>query len=194
MAGLRFAEAAGALATGHLIFTGIGCLNAVVSRSNVAQNRESSSQESQQNARSGDDVVKLVARMYRGEGVDTSLISQDVSFTDPAVSCFGKHEVVEAFRALQSCQPEQLTEPQALPDTSDGRRQLSLHQRYFAGKLMTNGVEVRSTLVVRVAPDGRVQDIEERWNGEPLLWWPTFRWARRVNGMISSLVTPLLLP
>ena len=37
-----------------------------------------------------------------------------------------------------------------------------------------------------------IHAIEERWNGAPLLWWAPFRWVRRANGVLSSLVTPRL--
>ena len=40
--------------------------------------------------------------------------------------------------------------------------------------------------------DTGIHAIEERWNGAPLLWWAPFRWVRRVNGVLSSLVTPRL--
>lgn len=128
--------------------------------------------------------------MYSGGGINSDLVTDDVTFTDPAARCAGKQEVAEAFRALRYCNPQTLTTPHASV-AQDGSLHFSLHQRYFAGRLP--GLEVRSTLVVRTAPDGRVCELEERWNGAPLLWWPPFQWVRRVNGMLSSLLTPMLL-
>ena len=65
---------------------------------------------------------------------------------------------------------------------------VQLHQRYFGF------LEVHSMLVVRVAADGRICAFEERWNGAPLLGpQPLLQWVRRVNGLTSAMLTPILI-
>ena len=48
------------------------------------------------------------------------------------------------------------------------------------------------TSVVRTKPDGTVCALEERWNGKELMPFAPFRFSRRVNGIISCVLTPLL--
>ena len=188
MAAMRFAEAAGALVTGHLVVSALAIGNACVGRSD----KPTPAPPTPALAGTAGAAQQLVAQMYSGGGVNPRLVTDDVKFTDPAARCQGKQEVAEAFRALRFCNPESLTSPWASTgQTEDGTLHFNLHQRYFAGRLP--GLELRSTLVVRTAPDGRVCELEERWNGASLLWWPQFRFSRRVNGMLSSLLTPLLL-
>ena len=184
MAGIRAAEAAGSLAAGHLALSGLGIANACLARSSVP-----AASEGPQPAAV---AQRLVSEVYRGDGLSPELVTSDVTFTDPAARCVGVLEVTEAFRALRFCRPEPLAEP--LHETKvDGTVHFHLHQRYFAGStLLKGGLEVRSTLVVRLAPDGRVSTLEERWNDEPLLSWAPFRWVRRVNGILSATLTPLL--
>lgn len=113
-------------------------------------------------------------------------------FTDPVACCCGCSEVVEAFRALQWCRPQHIAAPCAYRDTDDSAVRVQLHQHYFSSTWW-RGLEVRSTLLIKHAPDGRVCELEERWNDAPLLHWRPFSWARRINGMASGLLTPLLL-
>lgn len=59
--------------------------------------------------------------------------------------------------------------------------------------LLPSGLAVKSTLVVHTsAIDGRITSLEERWNGAPLLQFSAFKFVRRVNGVVSSVLTPLL--
>ena len=71
---------------------------------------------------------------------------------------------------------------------------MHLHQRYCGGTiLLPSGFTVRSVLVVHTsAVDGRICSLEERWNGSELLPFAPFRFSRRVNGIISCVLTPLL--
>ena len=127
--------------------------------------------------------------MYRGGGLDPNSCTADVTFTDNAARCVGRSEVCEAFRALRVMKPEHVEEPLCVAKP-DGTSEVYLHQRY---KLMSSGFTIRSTLVVQTTADGRICNLEERWNGSPLLQFPAFRWVRRVNGIISSVLTPLVI-
>ena len=188
MASMRFAEAAGALVTGHFVVSAAAIGNACVGRSE----KPTPPPPTPALAGAAGAAQQLVAQMYSGGGLNPQLVTEDVTFTDPAARCQGKQEVAEAFRALRFCNPKTLTSPWAsTSQAEDGALHFNLHQRYFAGRLP--GLELRSTLVVRTAPDGRVCELEERWNGASLLSWPPFRFSRRVNGVLSSLLTPLLL-
>ena len=93
-----------------------------------------------------------------------------------------------------TCRPEHVEPPLAIreqPRGSGFEHEYYLHQRYFRSQWW-RGLEVRSSLLVQTGADGRIHAIEERWNGAPLLWWAPFRWVRRANGVLSSLITPRL--
>uniref|UniRef100_A0A7S0KYL3 Uncharacterized protein n=1 Tax=Coccolithus braarudii TaxID=221442 RepID=A0A7S0KYL3_9EUKA len=185
MAAIR--EAAAAAITGHAIFTAVGIGNAVVAGPPDAANHS-------------DDLIclqprclaaaQVAAGLYSGGGLEGDICTEDVTFTDPAACCSGRAEVVEAFRALRWTRPEHITTPRA--SQADGALHVHLHQRYFSSPWW-RGLEVKSTLVLKHAPDGQICELEERWNDAPLLRWRPFYWARRVNGRLSSLLTPLLL-
>ena len=133
-------------------------------------------------------LAKTAAQMYRGGGIDAAVLSPGVVFEDPAVRCVGSTEVREAFRALRSCRPEALVAPRmVLEGDGSATAVFALHQRYLGF------LEVRSTLHLHTAPDGRISRIEERWNGVPLVSAPPFVWSRRLNGMLSSALTPILM-
>ena len=124
----------------------------------------------------------------RGAAFLCAACTNDVTFTDPAAQCSGIGEVSEAFRALAITKPQHVEQPVAV-GMPDGSVHVHLHQRYS----ILASFNVRSVLVVRQAADGCICELEERWNGAPLLSFPAFRWVRRVNGMLSSLLTPLLV-
>ena len=192
---LRLGEALGALAMGHVMFAGAGIINAAVQ----TPPRSPSPLASAPLATTA--VAKVVTAMYSGAGIDGAALSDDATFTDPAAACVGRAEVVEAFRALGACSPEHVAPPLAVSErtvsTAGGtddpavhvESEFFLHQRYFNGAYYS-GLVVRSTLVVRTDNAGRICAVEERWNGAPLLRFSAFRFARRVNGMLSALLTP----
>ena len=181
----RLREAAGALVTGHCVFTAAGIGVACTSRLDAPATAPSDPRCSKERA--------LAAAMYSGRGLDEQACSPRVTFTDPVARCSGRREVSEAFRALTFCRPEHVEAPRA-NFIDDLTSTVDLHQRYFSCALLPSGLVVRSTLLVRRrAADGLVCELEERWNGALLFGWVAFRWARRVNGMLSSLLTPLLL-
>lgn len=183
---IKLSEAVGALVTGHIVVSGIGIVNAAV----TAHQPPPTSLPTEPNTNAAA-VQRVVAKMYSGGGLDAPLCSPSVSFTDPAACCTGRAEVTEAFRALRVCDPEHLTSPTVLA-THKEETHLALHQRYFAGSyLLPRGLVVRSTLVVCTNGDGLITSLEEQWNGGPLLQWSAFRFSRRVNGILSSLLTPL---
>lgn len=192
---IRLAEAVGALACGHIACSLIGMGSAVAATSapppppsNDSQRKEACatcSREAQ--------LTKVVSKMYRGGGLDAAACTETVTFTDPAARCEGRSEVVEAFRALRVAKPEHVDEPRAV-SKADGSIEVHLNQRYCGGSmLLPDGFTVRSVLVVQTsAADGRICSLEERWNGAPLLSFAAFRFSRRVNGVVSSLLTPIV--
>eukprot|EP00802_Teleaulax_amphioxeia_P026415 Tamp_27482.p1 GENE.Tamp_27482~~Tamp_27482.p1 ORF type:complete len:191 (+),score=34.39 Tamp_27482:116-688(+) len=131
---------------------------------------------------------KIVAKMYRGGGVDAACCTPDVTFEDPAARCTGIGELQEAFRALKRLHPKHISAPKAVPGDDAGSSRVLLHQQYLGF------IELESELLVRTAPDGRISAFEERWNRVPLLEAAPFRFARRLNGLISYALTPLALP
>ena len=178
---IRLAEAAGALACGHVACTLIGIGNASITKPPPLPVTTSNSEEAAQ-------ITKVVSKMYSGGGLDPTMCTDHVTFTDPAARCTGRAECVEAFRALRAFEPQHVEEPSAVA-MPDGSLHLYLHQRY---SILTS-FTIRSVLVVRTDDTGRVSELEERWNGAPLIGFPAFRWVRRVNGVVSSLLTPIIL-
>ena len=183
---LRLGEALGALTMGHVVFAGAGIINAAATPPRSPPPLASAPLASTA-------VAKVVTAMYSGAGIDGAALSDDAIFTDPAASCVGRAEVVEAFRALgASCSPEHVAPPLAVSQRTVSEQlesEFFLHQRYFKGAYYS-GLVVRSTLVVRTDNAGRICAVEERWNGAPPLQFSAFRFARRVNGMLSAMLTP----
>ena len=177
---MRLAEAAGALVCGHTAVSLFGIGNAIVARP-PPRPKESTTQ--------ADAINKVVSAMYQGSGLDMTACSETVTFTDPAARCSGKAEVAEAFRALKACTPQHVDQPAAVA-MPDGSVHLHLHQRYSIIRSFT----IKSVLVVRMDSDGRVCELEERWNGAKLLDFAAFRFSRRVNGILSALLTPVVFP
>ena len=192
---MQLGEAVAALAVGHVVTSAVGMgAAAMARRSPRPDNAEDPAEVHGRDAH----LTKVVSMMYSGGGLDSAACTDDVTFTDPAASCHGRAEVAEAFRALRACHPEHIQPPLAgakMPLDDGSSYTIQLHQRYFAGArfLPMQGLEVHSTLIVRVASDGRICAFEERWNGAPLFSLSPFRFARRVNGLISAMLTPLLV-
>jgi len=104
---VKLGEALGAVFAGHISFSLAG-----VVRSAAALPPARPDTDGAHIGESGrcEAVAEVVASMYSGGGVDAAACTPDVTFTDPAASCCGKPEVVEAFRALAaSCRPEPLS-------------------------------------------------------------------------------------
>ena len=133
-------------------------------------------------------VKSVIGKMYRGGGVDNAGFADDLVFDDAMVSCVGRPEVQEAFRALRAAGPELVVEPKIVPDPS-GKSGVAmlLHRRYFGS------VELHTMVIVQTGADGRVNYLEERWNQAPLLDVAPVRWSRRLNGIVSRYVTPHLV-
>lgn len=178
---MRVAEGLGALVAGHAFFTGVGLANATLARAPPRPAATPTSAKARQ-------LASTVKQMYSGGGITAAALADNVSFIDPAASCHGRSEVMEAFRALgAACRPESIEEPMCTKD--DGSEvHFHLHQRYFGW------LTVRSVLVVQSnTSDGRINHIEERWNGAPLLTFSAFRFVRRVNGIVSAVITARLV-
>ena len=134
-------------------------------------------------------LAKVAGKMYRGGGLDAAYLTPGVVFEDPGGCCVGTDEVQEAFRALHALSPEQLEEPRLVVDVDNegAAAVFALKQRYVGF------LKVDSTLHIHTAADGRISRFEERWNGVPLWKSAPFRWSRRLNGLLSSTLTPLLV-
>ena len=183
------AEALGAIATGHVVFSGVGIAAPAFTQPTSAKSPSDSDADSKRATH----LAGVVSAAYSGRGLPVDALTANVTFTDPAASCVGRSEVVEAFRALQFASPEHVQPPHAR-ERPDGTVDVVLHQRYFRGSmLLPSGFEIHSVLEVHTVGGGddRICSLTEQWNGAPLLQLPVFRWVRRVNGIVSSLVTPI---
>ena len=206
----RVGEALGAVALGHAVFTGLGLANSIAAKPPPRPEKSlakavtprlakmhtvidaSAAVEAHVVAATSmtSAVATAVRNMYAGYGVDASLLAPDATVTDPAASCRGRSEIAEAFRALAAVlKPEIVEEP--LPMTSaEGEPAFYLHQKYKLGSMLE--FELRSILIVRTDDTGRIAAMEERWNGAPLLGFAAFRFSRRVNGVLSAILTPVV--
>ena len=102
---VKLGEALGTLFAGHISFSLAGVVRSAATPLPPARPVTGTTRTRSELA-----VAKVVTSMYSGGGVDASACTHDVTFTDPAASCCGKPEVVEAFRALAaSCRPEPLS-------------------------------------------------------------------------------------
>ena len=101
---VKLGEALGTLFAGHISFSLAGVVRSAATPPPARPVTDAT------RTRSELAVAEVVTSMYSGGGVDASACTHDVTFTDPAASCCGKPEVVEAFRALAaSCRPEPLS-------------------------------------------------------------------------------------
>jgi hypothetical protein len=149
-------------------------------------------------------VTDLVSDMYSGKGVSHRphhvILDDKVTFEDPAAICSSRKEVQEAFRALQSVQPQSRSRPKCINVNPKGESiELTyvLNQRYGGGWL-----DVMSLLVVNVqlaqingTPESKfvVTKLEERWNGVQPLGSYLFWIVRRINGIVSWNLTTRLI-
>ena len=107
MANVKLGEALGAVFAGHISFSLAGVVRSAAALPPARPDTDGA--HIGESGRS-EAVAEVVASMYSGGGVDAAACTPDVTFTDPAASCCGKPEVVEAFRALAaSCRPEPLS-------------------------------------------------------------------------------------
>ena len=101
---VKLGEALGTLFAGHISFSLAGVVRSAATPPPARPVTDATRTPSELA------VAEVVTSMYSGGGVDVSACTHDVTFTDPAASCCGKPEVVEAFRALAaSCRPEPLS-------------------------------------------------------------------------------------
>ena len=101
---VKLSEALGTLFAGHISFSLAGVVRSAATPPPARPVTDATRTPSELA------VAEVVTSMYSGGGVDASACTHDVTFTDPAASCCGKPEVVEAFRALAaSCRPEPLS-------------------------------------------------------------------------------------
>ena len=195
--GLRAAEAIGAIALGHVFFSGVGIGASALAKPPAPPNAATQQQQKPcASCSRSAQLAKIVKKAYSGGGIDAAILSVDATFTDPAARCAGRSEIIEAFRALGAvCKPVLVEEPAAMPAAAaDGPNSVAfyLHSNYFGGSfLLPKGLTVRSVLVVRTKADGTVCALEERWNGRELISFAPFRFSRRVNGIISVALTTL---
>ena len=101
---VKLGEALGTLFAGHISFSLAGVVRSAATPPPARPVTDATRTPSELA------VAEVVTSMYSDGGVDVSACTHDVTFTDPAASCCGKPEVVEAFRALAaSCRPEPLS-------------------------------------------------------------------------------------
>ena len=186
-------RAAGSLLAGHAGLTWASASYAYLAHTPVTS-PPTNNQDQNQNENSpclscnrAHQLQKVVAKAYRGAGLDAPVCADDITFEDPLVKCSGKEEVHKCFRALKLCSPEQLQPPVARAGNHSGVTEVMLYQRYF-------GVyDVKSILVVNTGPNGLITSLEERWNGTNLLHSPPFQWSRRLNGLICKFICNVIL-
>ena len=147
-------------------------------------------------------ITEWVTDMYAGRGIQHEHVQLDdkVTFADPAAICEGPSEVTDAFRALRYLKPQSLLTPYCVDVEPKGASIILtyiLHQRYMGW------LHLPSLLIVDVQlkqrpdmpqSDFLVLNVEEQWNGVPLLKTYLNKIVRRVNGLASFQLSQRLLP
>mmetsp|Transcript_20206 Transcript_20206/g.23128 ORF Transcript_20206/g.23128 Transcript_20206/m.23128 type:complete len:224 (+) Transcript_20206:2376-3047(+) len=166
-------------------------------------------------------VTDFISRIYCGRGIKKSdlqdfsnnivnsndmgvRLSPTVSFEDPAAVCVNAEEVQEAFRALRSLNPVELSSPKCInvaPLGSTINLTFLLNQQYTLP--YSRPLILRSLLIVTVQlqqkqdiPESEfiVTSMKELWWGNPLIQpYLLFYIPRRLNGIISYYLTSRLL-
>eukprot|EP00929_Paragymnodinium_shiwhaense_P009230 TRINITY_DN113319_c0_g1_i1.p1 TRINITY_DN113319_c0_g1~~TRINITY_DN113319_c0_g1_i1.p1 ORF type:complete len:222 (+),score=38.09 TRINITY_DN113319_c0_g1_i1:53-667(+) len=190
---VSLAEMCGAFASAHVAFSGVSILNAALASSNApAPGGRADLEEDAAKLR----LMRTFQNMYTGKGLGARECTEDITYTDPVARCVGRKEVVEVFRSLRALRPESMSPPLIVIEAEDGScATVYLWQRYAHGSLLKpSGFELKSTVRVELAADGRIRYLEERWNDAALLQWSPFRWVRRLNGLASYTLTTWLVP
>jgi hypothetical protein len=145
-----------------------------------------------------DYVTELVTKMYAGRGMSHPYVKVKASMTfeDPAARCADATEVQEAFRVLVHLQPRSMFPPRCVDVQPQGESitlVYSLHNQYLGGR-----IDLPSLLVVAVqlrqckdVPESEflVLNMQEQWNGIPLIDSYLFWIVRRINGFLSYHLT-----
>ena len=135
-------------------------------------------------------VLKLIKDLYSGKGADKDMCCSNIVFRDPVAICEGIEEVCEAFRALKVMSPTLIEDPKLMYiNDSNNNQFIEVKTKYTIIKSFS----VHSICVVETDKEGKVLSIEERWNSIPLLNFPPFTWAKRINGIVSYAITRLLI-
>ena len=106
----------------------------------------------------------------------------------------GLDEVREAFRAVRAFAPS-ADAPAEVAQIDARRYVVRTAVRYALPLTGPDGLVVRSDVLVTLAErDGKIERLEERWNGARLLEGFPFDMVRRGVGIVSRAITPWLLP
>jgi hypothetical protein len=138
-------------------------------------------------------VLPMVTTLYAGTVTKeqaASWVTDDVVFEDAAVRCEGRSELTDCFRGLRVFAPASLQPPTVHVGPS---RDTVLVRQQQAYSLLGRTLVVSSTLLVRMAPDGRVSHFEEQWNDVPLLMPVGLTLPRRLNGYLSAVLAGALI-
>jgi hypothetical protein len=142
-------------------------------------------------------VLSRVSALYSGDAVHV-LARWDLSprcvFSDPVVLSVGAMECAEIFRALKCLSPVSLDTPRLLSVVHEGQSStrvlVQLRQQY------NHSVEISSVLLVDVDTSDVdhlvITRFEERWNNVPVLENNPFTTVRRLNGVLSYRLTPVV--
>lgn len=150
-------------------------------------------------------LTEYVTCMYAGRGLqhDHVQLAIDVTFADPAAICRGRTEVQSAFAALRFLQPKSIRPPRCIHVEPKGASILvtySLYQRYFLGRwialpsLLVLEVQLQRRHGTPYQSDFVVLNIQEQWNGVPLLTTFLNQLVRRCNGILSYRIAKVLMP
>ena len=139
-------------------------------------------------------VLKQVENLYLRGRADPVALAPDVAFEDPAALVEGLDEVREAFRAVRAFAPS-ADAPAEVAQIDARRYVVRTAVRYALPLTGPDGLVVRSDVLVTLAErDGKIERLEERWNGARLLEGFPFDMVRRGVGIVLRAITPWLLP
>ena len=176
-----------AFASAHLVVTAVSVANSIYNT--PAKEGQDTSGTPAVDPATIELSLRCASAMYSGAGVPTGVLAPACSFIDAVAICHGTLETRECFRALQWMSPTLVTPPKVLSAVStDGITTVALAmETNYAQRLA-----VKSLLLVTLDPANRITCFEEQWNNVPLMNSVLFRMARRLNGLISFGVTPLV--
>ena len=110
-------------------------------------------------------VLKQVENLYLRGRADPVALAPDVAFEDPAALVEGLDEVREAFRAVRAFAPS-ADAPAEVAQIDARRYVVRTAVRYALPLTGPDGLVVRSDVLVTLAErDGKIERLEERWNG-----------------------------
>eukprot|EP00747_Dinoflagellata_sp_TGD_P219278 gnl/TRDRNA2_/TRDRNA2_91419_c0_seq1.p1 gnl/TRDRNA2_/TRDRNA2_91419_c0~~gnl/TRDRNA2_/TRDRNA2_91419_c0_seq1.p1 ORF type:complete len:301 (-),score=38.83 gnl/TRDRNA2_/TRDRNA2_91419_c0_seq1:134-1036(-) len=137
-------------------------------------------------------ALEAVLQMYSKGCLQEESFAPSISFRDPLVRTVGFEELQENSRVMRRLLRPFKVRKWQLTSVGGGQLEVVLWQRLRL-KVGTKDVGLSSKVVAKYDKAGQILSIQDLWRQQPLLEFGPFTWSRRINGIVASWVTPVLV-